>query len=37
MLASTRQRFLEDYVKIRHAEGRGSQDAATTRSCRTAM
>jgi len=28
MLASTRQRFLNDYVKIRHAEGRGSQDAA---------
>ena len=28
MLASTRQRFLDDYVKIRHAEGRGSQDAA---------
>jgi len=28
MLASTRHRFLEDYVKIRHAEGRGSQDSA---------
>jgi ubiquinone/menaquinone biosynthesis C-methylase UbiE len=28
MLAPTRQRFLEDYIKIRHAEGRGSQDAA---------
>lgn len=28
MLAGTRQRFLEDYVKIRHAEGRGSHDAA---------
>ncbi len=28
MQAATRQRFLEDYVKIRHAEGRGSQDAA---------
>ena len=28
MLAATRQRFLDDYVKIRHAEGRGSQDAA---------
>src|SRR4051812_31541850 len=27
MQASTRQRFLEDYVKIRHAEGRGSRDA----------
>jgi len=27
MLAAARQRFLEDYVKIRHAEGRGSQDA----------
>lgn len=28
MLASTRQRFLDDYIKIRHAEGRGSRDAA---------
>ena len=28
MLAATRQRFLEDYVKIRHAEGRGSQDSS---------
>jgi SAM-dependent methyltransferase len=28
MLAATRHRFLEDYVKIRHAEGRGSQDSA---------
>jgi SAM-dependent methyltransferase len=28
MLAATRRRFLDDYVKIRHAEGRGSQDAA---------
>jgi SAM-dependent methyltransferase len=28
MLATTRQRFLDDYVKIRHAEGRGSQDSA---------
>jgi SAM-dependent methyltransferase len=28
MLAATRQRFLEDYIKIRHAEGRGSKDAA---------
>jgi SAM-dependent methyltransferase len=28
MLAATRQRFLDDYVKIRHAEGRGSQDSA---------
>jgi len=27
MLAAARQRFLEDYVKIRHAEGRGSQYA----------
>src|SRR6185369_7500493 len=27
MQASTRQRFLDDYVKIRHAEGRGSRDA----------
>ncbi len=27
MLASTRQRFLDDYIKIRHAEGRGSRDA----------
>lgn len=27
MLASTRRRFLDDYVKIRHSEGRGSQDA----------
>src|ERR1022692_3499187 len=27
MLAHTRQRFLDDYVKIRHAEGRGSRDA----------
>ena len=28
MLAATRRRFLDDYIKIRHAEGRGSQDAA---------
>jgi SAM-dependent methyltransferase len=28
MLATTRQRFLDDYIKIRHAEGRGSEDAA---------
>lgn len=28
MLASTRQRFLDDYTSIRHAEGRGSRDAA---------
>ena len=28
MLAAARQRFLDDYVKIRHAEGRGSHDAA---------
>jgi SAM-dependent methyltransferase len=28
MLAAIRHRFLDDYVKIRHAEGRGSQDAA---------
>ena len=28
MLATTRQRFLDDYIKIRHAEGRGSQDSA---------
>jgi SAM-dependent methyltransferase len=28
MLGTVRQRFLEDYVKIRHAEGRGSQNAA---------
>lgn len=27
MLAATRQRFLDDYIRIRHAEGRGSQDA----------
>ena len=27
MLAATRQRFLDDYIKIRHAEGRGSQDS----------
>jgi SAM-dependent methyltransferase len=27
MLASTRQHFLDDYIKIRHAEGRGSHDA----------
>jgi ubiquinone/menaquinone biosynthesis C-methylase UbiE len=27
MQASTRQRFLEDYIKIRHAEGRGSRDS----------
>jgi SAM-dependent methyltransferase len=27
MLASARQRFLDDYIKIRHAEGRGSNDA----------
>jgi ubiquinone/menaquinone biosynthesis C-methylase UbiE len=28
MLAETRHRFLEDYVKIRHSEGRGSADSA---------
>src|SRR5450759_126112 len=28
MLAATRQRFLDDYIKIRHAEGRGSLDSA---------
>ena len=28
MLAATRQRFLANYVKIRHAEGRGSDDSA---------
>lgn len=28
MQAATRQRFLDDYIKIRHAEGRGSDDAA---------
>ena len=28
MLAAVRQRFLADYVKIRHAEGRGSKDAS---------
>ena len=28
MLATTRQRFLDDYTKIRHAEGRGSRDAS---------
>ena len=28
MLADTRQRFLADYTKIRHAEGRGSREAA---------
>ncbi len=28
MLAATRQRFLDDYQKIRYAEGRGSQDVA---------
>lgn len=27
MEATTRQRFVDDYIKIRHAEGRGSQDA----------
>jgi SAM-dependent methyltransferase len=27
MLATARQRFLDDYIKIRHAEGRGSQDS----------
>ena len=27
MQAATRQRFLDDYIQIRHAEGRGSQDA----------
>ena len=27
MLAATRKRFLEDYTRIRHAEGRGSTDA----------
>jgi len=28
MQAATRQRFLDDYIKIRHAEGRGSPDSA---------
>lgn len=28
MLAATRHRFLDDYLKIRHAEGRGSHDSA---------
>jgi len=28
MQAAARQRFLEDYTRIRHAEGRGSEDAA---------
>src|SRR5262249_16745752 len=28
MLGAARQRFLDDYIKIRHAEGRGSADAA---------
>jgi SAM-dependent methyltransferase len=28
MLASARRQFLDDYTKIRHAEGRGSLDAA---------
>jgi hypothetical protein len=28
MLATARQRFLDDYIKIRHAEGRGSLDSA---------
>jgi SAM-dependent methyltransferase len=28
MLATTRLRFLDDYIKIRHAEGRGSLDSA---------
>ena len=28
MHAATRQRFLEEYIRIRHAEGRGSQDSA---------
>jgi len=28
MQATTRQRFLDDYIKIRHAEGRGSPDSA---------
>jgi len=28
MLAIARRRFLDDYLKIRHAEGRGSHDAA---------
>jgi SAM-dependent methyltransferase len=28
MLASVRQRFLADYTRIRHAEGRGSEEAA---------
>ena len=28
MLTAARRRFLEDYTKIRHAEGRGSRDAA---------
>src|SRR5262245_44137338 len=27
MLATVRQRFLQDYIKIRHAEVRGSEDA----------
>jgi hypothetical protein len=28
MLAATRHRFLDDYIKIRHAEGRGSHASA---------
>jgi len=28
MLASARRQFLDDYIKIRHAEGRGSHDSA---------
>jgi SAM-dependent methyltransferase len=28
MLASVRRQFLDDYIKIRHAEGRGSQDSS---------
>ena len=27
MLASARRQFLDDYIKIRHAEGRGSQSS----------
>jgi len=27
MLASVRRQFVDDYIKIRHAEGRGSQDS----------
>ena len=28
MLTETRRRFLDDYIKIRHKEGRGSEDSA---------